>query len=134
MQLAVGGVAVIAMIAIILSVTLTTDIRRNNSRIGNLRKYKSNGGEPITFDEFLGGKFRSKSFNGTWWTGNEIQWRDKEDNLVLWNVETNQTTVLVASDSVGLVSSTASFVSFAPGDKSLLLFIDNREVYCFCGP
>ena len=45
---------------------------------------------------------------------------------VLWNVETNTTTILVGADTVGQVSLSASFVDFAPDDKSLLLFYDNQ--------
>ena len=45
---------------------------------------------------------------------------------VLWNVETNTTTILVGAETVGQVSISASFVDFAPDDKSLLLFYDNQ--------
>ena len=72
-------------------------------------------------------EFSAKSFNGSWFSNNQIQWRDKENNLVLWNVNTNETTILVGADTVGQVSKTAQFVDFAPKDNSKLLFYDNKK-------
>ena len=72
-------------------------------------------------------EFSAKSFNGSWFSNDQIQWRDKENNLVLWNVDTNETTILVGADTVGQVSKTAQFVDFAPKDKSMLLFYDNKK-------
>ncbi len=117
---------IIAVIAIVLSVTLVTDINRGDAS-GTSRIIAADG-DPITFDEFISSKFRAPSFNGTWWSGNEIQWQDEESNLVLFNVETNETSTLVAADTVGVVSNSATFMSFAPSDSSLLLFADKREV------
>ena len=61
-------------------------------------------GDPITFNDYVTGRFRPRSFNGTWWSENQIQWRDRAGNLVLWNVLTNQTEILVSAATVGLVS------------------------------
>ena len=48
------------------------------------------------------------------------------NNLVLWNVETNETKILVASETVGMVSYSASVVAFGKS-ASLLLFSDSKE-------
>ena len=110
----------LACIAIVLSITLTADTQ-NEDENGFVSE-----GEPITFEEFITNKFYPKYFNGTWWSSNEIQWSDQSENLVLWNVETQETSELVSSETVGLVSSSASFVAFGQ-TKSLLLFKDNTE-------
>ena len=49
-----------------------------------------------------------------------------DGSLVLWNILTNQTTTLVSSATVGLVSASATFVAFGE-DKSLLLFYDDKK-------
>lgn len=100
LAVAISGLAIVAVIALILGITLTTDRRRNGDKL----PYASKSGEPITFDEFLSYEFSAKSFNGSWFSNNQIQWRDKENNLVLWNVNTNETTILVGADTVGQVS------------------------------
>jgi len=123
LAVAISGLAIVAVIALILGITLTTDRRRNGDKL----PYVSKSGEPITFDEFLSYEFSAKSFNGSWFSNNQIQWRDKENNLVLWNVNTNETTILVGADTVGQVSKTAQFVDFAPKDNSKLLFYDNKK-------
>ena len=48
-QVAISGLAIVAVIALILGITLTTDRRRNGDKL----PYVSKSGEPITFDEFL---------------------------------------------------------------------------------
>ena len=52
--------------------------------------------------------------------------KDMDGPLVLWNILTNQTTTLVSSATVGLVSASATFVAFGE-DKSLLLFYDDKK-------
>ena len=117
-QIVIMALVTLAIIAIVLSITLTADAGSND-------QFKPEG-DPLTFSEFVGGWYYAKSFNGTWWSPTEIQWRDQADNLVLWNVETNESKILVASDTVGMVSSSASFVAFGKS-PSLLLFRDGKE-------
>ena len=33
--------------------------------------------EGITFEEYITGKFSAKYFNGSWWSENELQWKDQ---------------------------------------------------------
>ena len=33
-----------------------------------------------------------RGFNGSWWTDEELQWRDTAGNLVTWDFTNNQTT------------------------------------------
>ena len=96
-QLVIIGFGAVAIVAIVLSITFTADTNVKNEPF-------EPDGEPITFNDYILGRFRANSFNGTWWSANEIQWRDRANNLVLWNVLTNQTTVLVDSLYVGLIS------------------------------
>ena len=121
--MALSGLAVVIIIAITLSITLTAD----NNRNAEAAPFVSTAGEPITFDEFLNYEFTARSFNGSWYNDTMLQWRDRENNLVLWNVNTNETTILVGADTVGQISKSAQFVDFAPKDNTLLLFYDNVE-------
>ena len=112
--------ATLACMAIVLSITLTADTQSETEDA-----FKAEG-EPITFEEFITNQFYPTYFNGTWWSANEIQWSDPSENLVLWNVETQETSELVSSETVSLVSSSASFVAFGK-TKNLLLFKDKTE-------
>ena len=118
-QVVVFSLAIVAVLAIVLSVTLTADRNRDEDH------FKADG-EPITFEEFISSQFSPAYFNGSWWSSHQLQWRDEANNLVVWDVETQESSVLVSSDTVGLVSSSASFIAFGQ-TKSLLLFKDNIE-------
>ena len=99
------SLAIVAVLAIVLSVTLTADRNRNNDN----EPFVADG-DPITFEEFITSKFSPSYFNGSWWSSRELQWRDEANNLVVWNVETEETSLLVSSETVGLVSSSATFI------------------------
>jgi len=77
--------------------------------------------DAITFDEFLSGEFGFKTFNGSWWSDEELQWKNKEGDLVTWNFLTGETQVLVSNDLLTSFSSGTSFKGFSP-DTELLLF------------
>lgn len=38
---------------------------------------KSSQNDAITFDEFISGHFSHKTFNGSWWSEKELQWKNK---------------------------------------------------------
>lgn len=76
----------------------------------------------VTFDDFLSNKYRAKVFNGTWYSPNEIQWRDANGDLVLWNVETYQTKPLVTGIPEG-----ATLMGNAPNDETLMLLREDNE-------
>lgn len=108
---------------IVAAVTATAFVLTNESTEPPL----SQGSEPITFEEFLSGAFRAKYFNGSWSSDTEIQWKDALGNLVAWNVETEETTVIVSSDLLDDFQGSSSFKGYAPNSDSLLLFTSHKE-------
>ena len=38
--------------------------------------YFSQAEDAITFEEFINREFSSKTFNGSWWSDTELQWKD----------------------------------------------------------
>jgi len=77
--------------------------------------------DAITFEDFISRSFSAKTFNGSWWSSSELQWKDKDGNLVTWDIHTNETTILVSNNLLTMFSSGAQFMGFSP-DSSLLLF------------
>jgi len=77
--------------------------------------------DAISFDDFISRSFSAKYFNGSWWSDTELQWKDKDGNLVTWDFTTYETTILVSNDLLTMFSSGAQFKGFSP-DKTLLLF------------
>ena len=77
-QVVIGGLALIAILAITLGITLTAD--RNRSTSTPAAPLKA-AGEPITFNDYINSNFRAKYFNGSWFSDNQLQWRDLENNL-----------------------------------------------------
>lgn len=119
MQKKFAGLVAVSLVLVVTLVVILAVVFTTHDEV-------SDSGDPVTFDEYLSSNFSAKLFNGSWWSPRELQWQDADSNLVTWNVESGQTTVLVSAQMVSLVSATASFVSFAPSDKSLLLFSDKR--------
>ena len=50
----------------------------------------SNYRSPFTFDEFLDGTFRPRSFTGSWWSNTELLIKDREGNLITWDIITQK--------------------------------------------
>ena len=119
------GLGVVAGVAIILTITLTADRNRNSDPETGFKP----DGDPITFTEFIRYTFYPSYFNGSWWSADEIQWRNTQGDLVLWNVLTGVTTDLVSSELVGLVSSSATFVAFGESERYLLFYDDKDSVW-----
>ena len=40
--------------------------------------------DKITFEEFINGNFSYKTFNGSWWSDTELQWKNKVDHPDIW--------------------------------------------------
>merc|ERR1712223_234146 len=108
---------------VLLSSTVALVLVLNNTGENSERKntYHSQAEDAITFEEFINREFSSKTFNGSWWSDTELQWKDTEGNLVTWDLTTNETTILVSHDLLSSVSPGAVFKGFSP-DTSLLLF------------
>ena len=40
-------------------------------------KFDIQADDAITFDEFITSEFSHKTFNGSWWSSTELQWKNK---------------------------------------------------------
>ncbi len=85
------------------------------------------GLEPITFDDYINGRYSYKLFNGTWWSNTEIQWTDEHGNLVLWDMTVGSVSILVSAEQLASFSGYSKFVGFSPDSSNLELFYSNRE-------
>jgi dipeptidyl-peptidase-4 len=116
------GLVLLSTTLILVLVLNREDQAEETEGIQRYGNYKEKAPEDaITFEEFISRSFSAKSFNGSWWSNTELQWKDKEGNLVTWDIHTNETTILVSHDLLTMFSSGAQFKGFSP-DNSLLLF------------
>jgi len=111
------------------TVALGVALNRNKNSLPDLGTYFTNQTDAITFEEFIQREFSSKTFNGSWWSDHELQWKDTEGNLVTWDLRTNETTVLVSQDLLTSVSAGAVFMGFSPDTNSLLFAYDIASVW-----
>jgi len=79
------------------------------------------GDDEFSFEDFITSKFSARSFNGSWWSKNELQWSDVDGNLVAWNFEEDTSSIIVSADLLQSVASNSKFEGFS-GDASMLLF------------
>ena len=63
---------------VLLSSTVALVLVLNNTGENSERKntYHSQAEDAITFEEFINREFSSKTFNGSWWSDTELQWKD----------------------------------------------------------
>lgn len=116
------------VVAVVSTLSLVVVLQKNNSgeRVGYGSKETQAPGA-ITFEEFITGAFSAKSFNGSWWSEYQLQWKDVEGNLVTWDIRTNESEVLVSKDLLTSFSgSGVRFMGFSQ-DESLLLFAMDIE-------
>ncbi len=54
--------------------------------------------DAFSFEDFITGSFSAKTFNGSWWSANQLQWSDKV-GPILYNPIVDTNSVLVVSTS-----------------------------------
>ncbi|TRY63634.1 hypothetical protein TCAL_00828 [Tigriopus californicus] len=111
-----GAALVVATVA----TTLILSLRPNAPQESMPLEQAKADGDPLAFDDIIQGKFYARTFNGKWWSDNEIQYKNSDGDLVLWNVETNTTKVLVSHEILSKFEA-SRFLGFAPHSDSLLL-------------
>ena len=67
---------------VLLSATLVLVLVLNreeaDEEIQNFGQYDNKApGDAITFEDFISRSFSARTFNGSWWSNLELQWKDK---------------------------------------------------------
>ena len=58
------------------TVALVLVVNFNGENSVSRNTYNSQADDAITFEEFINSEFSSKTFNGSWWSDTELQWKD----------------------------------------------------------
>ena len=58
------------------TVALVLVVNFNGENSVSRNTYNSQADDAITFEEFINREFSSKTFNGSWWSDTELQWKD----------------------------------------------------------
>jgi len=126
--LVVGFGLVLASTTLVLVLVLNREEGAEETK--DYEQYKREvSGDAITFEDFISRSFSAKTFNGSWWSTSELQWKDKDGNLVTWNIHTNETTTLVSNNLLTMFSSGAQFMGFSPDSFLLLFALDIQHVW-----
>ncbi|XP_070531389.1 venom dipeptidyl peptidase 4 isoform X6 [Cardiocondyla obscurior] len=88
---------------------------------------RRNGAPGISLEEWLSGSLSPKSFNGTWISGDEILYRDEIGNLLIYNVSSATSEILLDSGNPDLLSSFDHHLS--ADRKYLLLALNYQKLY-----
>ena len=110
----VGAIAVTG--AIVTAIVLSTGSWRDGDAQPPLGK--------ITLGDVVNKTYAARTFNGTWFSADEIQWEDPEGRLQLFNTRTRSTKPLVTSSKV---PEDATFIGTAPANPNLALYAYNKE-------
>ncbi|XP_011864447.1 PREDICTED: venom dipeptidyl peptidase 4 [Vollenhovia emeryi] len=88
---------------------------------------RTNGAPGISLEEWLSGSLSPKSFNGTWISGDEILYRDEIGNLLIYNVSSAASKILLDFSNPDLLSSFDHQLS--ADRKYLLLALNYQKLY-----
>lgn len=113
-----AGVTLLLVIVVIVAVHLTGGGTEANSRNEAL------GASGISLEDWLGGSFFAKSFNGTWLSGDQILYDDESGNLMIFNATSRQSHSVLNSTNPVLG---ASFDHQFSEDRKYLLLAFNRQ-------
>ncbi|XP_012256545.3 venom dipeptidyl peptidase 4 isoform X3 [Athalia rosae] len=80
--------------------------------------------EGITLEDWLRGALATKSFNGTWLSGNEVLFQDENGNVAIRNVTGEKPTTILSVTNVNLA---ASFDYKLSADRNYLLLASNYQ-------
>ncbi|XP_043503481.1 prolyl endopeptidase FAP-like [Polistes fuscatus] len=86
--LAGGLVAIVALALVVAAVILLTGSPDSSTS-------RTTSAPGISLEEWLAGSLSPKSFNATWLSGNEILYRDEIGNLVIYNVESASSKIIL---------------------------------------
>lgn len=85
-------------------------------------------GQPIELEDVINGVFSSPSFNGSWTSGSDILYRNENGDLVLFDLDTDSTTVLISNTSEVLQQS-SRFTELSPDGTQVALAYSVLPVY-----
>lgn len=120
-RLLICGIVIIVVLALVIAAAILLTGSPNSTAS------RTNGAPGISLEEWLSGSLSPKSFNGTWISGDEILYRDETGNLLIYNVSSNTTKILLDSNNPALLS---SFDHQLSADKKyLLLALNYQKLY-----
>ncbi|XP_014604197.1 PREDICTED: venom dipeptidyl peptidase 4 isoform X1 [Polistes canadensis] len=118
--LAGGLVTIVALALVVAAVILLTGSPDSSTS-------RTTSAPGISLEEWLAGSLSPKSFNATWLSGNEILYRDEIGNLVIYNVESASSKIILDMTNSALLSSFDHQIS--ADRKYLLLAINYQKLY-----
>ncbi|XP_039303125.1 dipeptidyl aminopeptidase-like protein 6 isoform X3 [Solenopsis invicta] len=118
--LACGIVVIIVLALVIAAAILLTGSPDSTAS-------RTNGAPGISLEEWLSGSLSPKSFNGTWISGDEILYRDEIGNLLIYNVSSAASRIVLDFSNPSLLSSFDHQLS--ADRKYLLLALNYQKLY-----
>ncbi|XP_011688871.1 PREDICTED: prolyl endopeptidase FAP-like [Wasmannia auropunctata] len=112
------GIVIIIVLALVIAAAILLTGRPDSS------SSRRNGAPGISLEEWLSGSLSPKSFNGTWISGDEILYRDEIGNLLIYNVSSAASKILLDSSNPDLLS---SFDHHLSADRKYLLLALNYQ-------
>uniref|UniRef100_H9GUU0 Uncharacterized protein n=1 Tax=Anolis carolinensis TaxID=28377 RepID=H9GUU0_ANOCA len=85
-------------------------------------RHKENNPRPLTLEDYLDGDFSYKTYSPYWVSGNEYLHQTDEDDVVLHNVESGQSVILLTNSTLKKVNATNYALS---GDQNFILLESN---------
>lgn len=83
---------------------------------------------PIDLDDIIDGAFSPPSFNATWTSGNEALFRNGNGDLVLYDVDTDTSTILIQNASQ-MLQQTSRVMTLSPDGNQVVLSYGVVPVY-----
>ncbi|CAD6227686.1 GSCOCG00001366001-RA-CDS [Cotesia congregata] len=117
-----------ALIAIVVLVLLITAIILLTGRPESGSARTTTTASSITLEEWLGGWLSAKSFNGTWLSDDEILYQDEMGNLMIYNVNADESKLVLPITNPVLGSPLTFDFELSP-DRNYLLVMSNHQKF-----
>ncbi|XP_014205083.1 venom dipeptidyl peptidase 4 isoform X2 [Copidosoma floridanum] len=114
-------------VLLVLVVTLTAAAVLTGASARDASRSEAPGPSGISLEEWLDGSLSTKSFNGTWLSGDEILYEDEGGNLMIFNASSRQRRKVLDISNTPLI--TSFYHQFSADRKYLLLAFNYQRLF-----
>lgn len=120
-RLLAGGLVAIVVLALVVAAAILLTGSPDNSAS------RATNAPGISLEEWLAGSLSPKSFNATWLSEKEVLYHDEIGNLLIYNIESSSSKIILNTSNSALLSSFNREIS--ADRKYLLLALNYQKLY-----
>ncbi|KAK9703462.1 Trypsin [Popillia japonica] len=117
----IGGITALIVLGLVIALVVVLTSKSNESEVPAVVE------SPVTLENFLEGKLSPKSFNASWTSNHALFYRDETGSIVLYNVATNSTDIVLPHTWTYLMN--GFNYQLSPDEKYMMIARDYQKLY-----